>query len=59
MQNRKGNNMKIIWKSLTSIGKKYKDGSTGSFTKVRSNGKTKYVKTGSSNGKMSTRGKKR
>jgi hypothetical protein len=51
--------MKIIWKSLTSIGKKYKDGSTGSFTKVRSNGKTKYVKTGSSNGKMSTRGKKR
>ena len=40
--------MKSIWKSLTSWGKKYKDGSTGSFTKTKVNGKTKYVKTGSS-----------
>lgn len=38
--------MKTIWKSLTSIGKKYKNGSTATFTKTKVNGKTKYVKTG-------------
>ena len=39
--------MKIVWKTLTSIGKKYKNGSTATFTKTKSStGKTKYVKSG-------------
>ena len=38
--------MKVIWKGLMTLGKKYKNGSTASFTKTKVNGKTKYVKTG-------------
>ena len=39
---------KTVSKGTNSKVKKYKDGSTGSFTKVKSNGKNKWVKSGSS-----------
>ena len=39
---------KTVSKGATTKVKKYKDGSTGSFTKVKSNGKNKWIKSGSS-----------
>lgn len=38
--------MKLTWKTSTTKGKKYKNGSTASFKKTSVNGKTKWVKEG-------------
>ena len=37
---------KTVSKGINTKVKKYKDGSTGSFTKVKSNGSTKWIKSG-------------
>lgn len=37
---------KTVSKSTNNKVKKYKDGSTGSFSKIKSNGVTKWIKSG-------------